>query len=244
MKQFRHTLAFTMIELVFVIAVIGIVSALALPRFDRDNLQEAADQLVSHIRYTQHLAMQDDKFNTNDPSWYLGRWRIQIYENLSYTNATCPVKDYNGIWAYTIYSDESGYTGNPNLSEMARNPSDQNQYLSGGYNNTLCVDNENNGASDQSMASMRLNTAYGIQDIVFGGGCRSNVRYLNFDYMGRPFNSMVVNSPYQLPSAGWHRQLTQRCTITLCTVTDCTLADLDEQITVAIEPETGYAHIL
>jgi len=244
MKHYRVATAFAMLELVFVIAVIGIISALALPRFNRDNLQEAADQLVSHIRYTQHLAIQDDKFNPSDDEWFLGRWRIRIYKNLSFTNTKCPKETFDNIWTYTIFADSAGYSGNPNLTEIARNPLDSNQLLSGGYNNTLCVDNADNDESDQSMASMRLQTAYGIKDIDFGGGCRSNITYINFDYLGRPMNSMVSSAPYELASAGWHKLLTQQCTITLCTVDDCTIAGLDEKITIAIEPETGYAHVL
>lgn len=55
--------AFTMIELVFVIVVLGILSALAMPRIDRDLRQEAKDNILSSIRYTQHLALIDEKTN-------------------------------------------------------------------------------------------------------------------------------------------------------------------------------------
>ena len=47
--------AFTMIELVFVIVIAGILSAMIASSFDGNNLRQAADQIVSHIRYTQHL---------------------------------------------------------------------------------------------------------------------------------------------------------------------------------------------
>ena len=58
-----------MIELVFVIVVIGIITAVMLPRIDRDNVYEAAQQLISHIKYTQHLAMMDNKFDDTDDEW-------------------------------------------------------------------------------------------------------------------------------------------------------------------------------
>ncbi|MCF6310454.1 MAG: type II secretion system GspH family protein, partial [Sulfurimonas sp.] len=55
--------AFTMLELVMVIVVIGILAAVMLPRVASDRLAEAATQVISHIRYTQHLAMVDDQFD-------------------------------------------------------------------------------------------------------------------------------------------------------------------------------------
>ena len=65
----KHTKAFTMLELVFVIVVLGILAALALPRMDRDLRQEAKDNILSAIRYTQHLALMDNKTNPLDANW-------------------------------------------------------------------------------------------------------------------------------------------------------------------------------
>ncbi|MDQ7060006.1 MAG: type II secretion system protein [Sulfurimonas sp.] len=62
--------AFTMIELIFVLVVVGILAAVILPRTKTNPLQEAAIQLLSHIRYTQHLALVDDVYDANDANWY------------------------------------------------------------------------------------------------------------------------------------------------------------------------------
>lgn len=62
--------AFTMIELIMIMVVVGILSIAIIPRIDRDTLLEATNQIVSHIRYTQHLAMMDNKYNPKDPNWY------------------------------------------------------------------------------------------------------------------------------------------------------------------------------
>jgi len=242
MKEKKY--AFTILELVFVIVVAGILTATIVPRFNRNSLQEAADQIISHIRYTRHLAMVDDKFTTNDSKWFKGRWTISFYKNLSFTSTRCTPGYYQNIWAYTIFSDTPTYAGKPTMKEMARNPINPDQFLSGGYNNTLCIDNAENTDDNQSAKSMRLGEKYGIKDMKFSGGCRSNVRHLSFDYLGRPFNSLPSLAAYELPSSGYHKLLTSRCIIDICSVANCNNADSNEKITIVIEPETGYAHIL
>ena len=75
--------AFTMVELVLVIVVLGILAALAMPRLDRDLRQEAKDNILSAIRYTQHLALIDDK-TVPGTAWQVNLWKIAI-GSTSYT---------------------------------------------------------------------------------------------------------------------------------------------------------------
>lgn len=73
--------AFTMLELVFVIVVAGILAAVIIPSTRTNPAQEAAVQLLSDIRYTQHLAMIDDKYGQNTVGavdWFLKRWQIRF----------------------------------------------------------------------------------------------------------------------------------------------------------------------
>ncbi len=77
--------AFTMLELVFVIVVLGILAALAMPRLDRDLKQEATDNILSAIRYTQHLALIDDK-TAPGTNWQANLWNISFSsDSSSYT---------------------------------------------------------------------------------------------------------------------------------------------------------------
>ena len=221
--------AFTMMELVFVIAVIGILAAVIIPRSKSNQLDNAATQLISHIRYTQHLAMIDDKFDKSDNKWFEERWTLRFKRDLLYAGSYIPNGTYKDEWAYSIFSDRN-HDGNPYPSEMAKNPLNPNQYLSGGYNNTLHVEDI------QSMKELRFGTAYNINSVTFGGGCRSNILYIHFDHLGRPFNSVATSSAYEVASSGWHKLLTSRCIITLSSEEGST--------SIAIEPETGYAHIL
>ena len=80
MKKKLKSSAFTLLELVFVIVVIGILSAVIIPSTKTNPLREAATQLISHIRYTQHLAMVDDRYGSSN-EWYKGRWHIAFVDN-------------------------------------------------------------------------------------------------------------------------------------------------------------------
>ncbi|MFA6396890.1 MAG: hypothetical protein WCW84_13080 [Sulfurimonas sp.] len=74
MKRF----AFTLLELVFVIIVIGILAITAMPNFASHALTDASEQVARHIRYAQHLSMMDDVYNPADANWYKKRWMINI----------------------------------------------------------------------------------------------------------------------------------------------------------------------
>lgn len=118
--------AFTMLELVVVIVVIGIIAAAALPRINDDHIAEAADQVMSHIRYTQHLAMQDSKFDPTDARWFRKRWSI-TFTRASFCEGA-------NEWRYSVYHDDGDATGNLNsANEVARDPLDPNKFMSSGW---------------------------------------------------------------------------------------------------------------
>jgi type II secretory pathway pseudopilin PulG len=74
-----------MLELVFVIVVIGILAAAIIPRMDRDVLYEAAEKLQGHIKYTQHLAMTDNVYDDSEQNWYYERWKIDLSNPSQYS---------------------------------------------------------------------------------------------------------------------------------------------------------------
>jgi len=97
--------AFTMLELIFVIVVIGIISAVVLPRTDSNALSEAATDLVSKISYAQHLYRKEDKFgeNASGVDWFKRRWQIRFTGN-----------------TYSVYSNNS--TPNYALDPLTKEP--------------------------------------------------------------------------------------------------------------------------
>lgn len=78
--------AFTLLELVVVIVVVGILAAAIIPRTESNLVAEAANKLVNDIRYTQHLAILNDKFDPTDSGWFKKRWNI-IFNGNKYSIA-------------------------------------------------------------------------------------------------------------------------------------------------------------
>ncbi|MDL2351084.1 pilus assembly FimT family protein [Campylobacter hyointestinalis] len=182
--------AFTLFEIVVVIIVIGIMAAFVAPKFSRDDLRLAADQIATHIRYTQHLAMIDDKYDPGNADWYRGRW--QIYFNT-----------FEGKQTYTIFSDQPTYSGNPDAKEIAKNPSNSSQYLTIGHSGISGI---------KPTPELDLTTKYNIEAIKLSCG-RSNNSRIFFDELGRPYagnqKDKALSYMYdEMP-------LKEQCTITL-----------------------------
>ena len=209
--------SFTMLELIFVIVVIGILSATILPKTKSNSLEEAATQVISLIRYTQHLAMVDDRYDKGDDEWYKERWQF-IYGKSKNTKKA-DTGNYN---ACTIFSDYKGkHTGNPDITEIALSPENNIKYLSGGYSGTL--DWEDKRASKK----LNLGYSYGITKIKYSD-CKG--KRISFDNLGRPYVGNDKN--WDTPFKGI---LTKNCKIILYKG--------DKSITIYIEKETGYAKL-
>jgi prepilin-type N-terminal cleavage/methylation domain-containing protein len=208
---------FTMIELILVIVVLGILTALALPRLKRDLKQEAAGNILSAIRYTQHLALLDNKHQFNNPKWQQRYWRLYF--------GTCD----NGKF-YTIGSDdnnESAANARVDFTESAIDPANSKHIWA--KDGGAC-----NGA--HSIADISPNIfieeKYGVDTI--SGGC-SNVRYIAFDHLGRPYGSGFSTSTTP-DNSGY---MGDDCNFTFSSSSDAFSGDFS----IIIKKETGYAYI-
>ncbi|MCZ6160298.1 type II secretion system protein [Campylobacter ureolyticus] len=224
--------AFTMIELIMIIVVVGILSVIIIPRIDRNTLLEATNQIVSHIRYTQHLAMMDNKYNPKDPNWYKKRWMIEFTANShSINNNDCQ----GNCLAYQIYSDTttSGNLNSPN--EVAKDPNNPNRYLSAGWSGM------SNPDKAKRNPNLNIEKKYGIKEINFsqscGGGTKNNNKNksISFDETGRPMQKVATTGNYDKITyeESVQRYLNDNCTITL-------IDDTDKRAIITIYAETGY----
>ena len=217
--------AFSMLELLFVIVVIGILAVAIIPSMKTDKLREAAIQLVSHIRYTQHLAMSDSKFSDNDAGWYKKRWTI-VFNKDDYTS---------NEYAYTIFTDINGVSsGNPDLGEVAINPQNHSLVLSGGFSGANGLDIRNS-SEFKGTKKLNIGIAYNINDVVFSNECSfSGSKRISFDNFGRPLKGKMSSYSQAYKK---NRLISGVCKITL-------VNNNEGNITIAINPETGYTYIL
>jgi len=210
--------AFTMIELVMVIVVLGILAALAMPRMDRDLRQEAGDNILSAIRYTQHLALMDNKTDPNNPNWQQTLWTIQ------FMNA-------GNEWFYRVASNMDN-NNNLDLAEAAIDPS----------NGKYMHSTDASPAGPNESPDIFLTAKYGVTNVDFtncsgavGDGntiVAVGVRHIAFDYLGRPHRGVVQGG-----TNDFHTLLHTDCSIQF-TFSDNTTMDI------IIRQQTGYANIV
>lgn len=158
--------AFSLMELVFVIVIVGIVSAAVIPRFERDSLYEMAEQVSAHIRYTQHLAMSDNIYMDDRSRWFQARWQI------GFVNGPC------GLY-YRVGSDRDLSSGNGRFSnaEAARDPLTRTLIYN---NNTPC------SYRDGWHKGVLLTQKYDITTM--SSSC--NTQTIAFDHIGRPYTGV------------------------------------------------------
>lgn len=212
--------AFTMLELVFVIVVLGILAALAMPRIERDFRQEAGDNILSAIRHTQHLALNDDKHNhLNSPDWQRALWQIRF----SNANNT-----------YSIWSDidMEGNIDTVNPVEPALDP------LTGQMLHSADAVQDPAESPD-----IFLGDNYGITNVVFNGcanppnTAQSAALSIAFDNFGRPFRGISPAGVGVGATNDYDRYVVQNCTLTF------TSDAFNPPLVIQINRETGYASL-
>ncbi len=164
----RFKLAFSMIELIMVIVVIGILASIAIPRMDRDIRQEAIDTILSDIRLAQQNALLDDKHDVTNPSWQMAFWHFEYYR--------C-----GSDFVYRVASDINT-NGIITQQESAINSQDR-KYLFADCNDLDDTDNS---------SKVNLTQNYGINSITAIGVC-ATTHIVAFDNLGR-LHSDITNA--------------------------------------------------
>lgn len=166
MRQNKKREAFTLLEMVVVMVVMGILSAALLPKIDRNFKQEVTDYVLSDIRFTEYLATTDFKQSNDDHLWQREFWSITFGTCLDggiYTSISTDM-DKNAIITKneTVVDSMTGkyMYASPDIS---------------------CKD----GGASTSSERIFLTDKYNVSSVRFTGGC-ANTNKIGFDHLGRP----------------------------------------------------------
>ena len=218
-----------MIELVFVIVVLGILASLAMGRMDRDLEQEAKETILSHIRLAQQLALTDNKHRSdNDARWQKTYWRFQ-FTNCDFDGNVKPV--------YSIGSSsiDSGQ-GKLSKDRTAIDP------INGKYMFATC--NEDMIGNDVS-PNIFIGKKFGVKKMQMKK-CTSpqyTGQNFGFDYMGR----LHVGISGYNGTEYFNKLATRDCELVVTMGTDINndgAVDNQDKFTIRIEDETGQAFIV
>lgn len=213
--------AFTMIELIMVIVVIGILVTVAFPRLDRDLKQEAADNILSAIRHTQHMALTDNRHKFNRIDWQKALWQIRFTKNTA-----------GDIWSYTIGSN-SDYAPPSSGTSI-----DKNESVLDPMNGKFIFNQSPSSPQDDESPNIFLTKKYGIETITLNSGCHgtlnSSAMHIAFDNLGRPHRGVTSGA-----TNDYNTYINNgNCQITFASPA------FDSNLTIEIKQETGYAFIL
>jgi prepilin-type N-terminal cleavage/methylation domain-containing protein len=239
-KDFPVRRSFTLFEVVLVIVVIGILAALVIPRLQNQRLDKATLVFIDALRYTQHLAMVDDKYIADptlspysDPveqtksskQWFKQWWRFWVWNKDGGYSSSCD-RSGPGIAVFsdrpTNNSANNAYNDNISLQEAALDPKN-------GSPMAACI-SETGKVNDE----YNLKKKYGIKRIDIDSPC-SRAAFVSFDEQGRPFCVYPTSdsdslTPYKYP-------LTSPIRYTLCANDSC-----DENASVCVEIQTGFVY--
>lgn len=255
--------AFTIIELVFIVLLLGILSVTVISRWDQsaEQLQAATDQIIRHIRYTQHLALIDDIYtpspideddidsdggsdkNRGSQYWFFKKWQIMFHADFDHT-------------VYTIYSDLPSDSLSSNFDRKVHSP---NTEL--GYENIatdpltrLKLTGHHWDATEfakhesYKTESLNLKDYYNISMLDVSevqNKCGSSNSGWNaqiaFDSMGRPYCDNYFRDSGSEDEEPYDKLLHTPAYIRIC-LKDCNGITGEEHTIVCIEPITGYTH--
>jgi Tfp pilus assembly protein FimT len=254
----NHRRAFTMIELVMIVVVIAILAAVAVPKLATNDLQDATNQIIRHIRYTQHLAMTDDKYISNPTVsrfpgtqaerhtqfWFEGRWQMLFHA--SEKHATYSIFSDLPTGSDTTTYDSKVHSPNTlaSLKNIATDPLTKTKLTGHHWGATIFQQNE-----PYRTEELQLNEFFGISRIDISelqqkcnkknkANKGANAQIL-FDTIGRPYcrqkHDPTLHNPYEY-------LLKSTAKIKLCLDDPCSSTDTSRYTQICIEPYTGYVH--
>ncbi|EAL0007892.1 type II secretion system protein [Campylobacter upsaliensis] len=220
--------AFSLLELVLVMMILGILISFAGFNLRQDKLSEGARSILNDILYTRNLALMQNSFRANELShakreWYKSRWQLYFINSAAS----------NYEQTYTIFLDKNG-DGNANLGKL--NVNLDREIAVDIVNPTKLMNSGQSGVihKDDEKASARFNIEkrFGIEKVEFRGACSETTRII-FDEFGRLYSPLrSAKNPFDKSLA----KSSSTCILRLNSKSK-------KQICIVIDTLSGYAYI-
>ena len=177
--------SFTLLEFIFAIALIGIISSFFIYKNIDNSLDVATKRLILYLKYTRQQALIDDKFDKDDPLWFRKRYSFRLRR--------CSGE---GIY-YTIHSD-SNKNGYISKDETLKDPL-SNKYI---YSSNTCEKVSSNSKY------VLLTKEFGIQKVDMSCNDTSSLGMIVFGSEGKIYSKFDATDAREF-------EITSTCTITL-----------------------------
>ena len=237
--------SFTLLELIFVIIIVGILySSISFSLAD-SSLNQSANQLISNINYTRHLAIKDNKikyYPINNTATEMNRskyWFKQWWQ-IRFSN------DSSGYW-YEIFTDLPTDGSSTNFEATGGKPNKDSDYeltyaknSDAKYLTGKCDDGSNYAKCEDTDPKLNFTNNYGIQKIIFKN-LNSTKPHLIFDNYGNIYLTEGEKgdggdiNPYNIIK---RKPLLTTGKIILCKEDNC-----EQNISICISPKIGIAYL-
>lgn len=109
--------AFSMMELIFVIVIIGIMAAVSIWYLPRTELKQVAETMMTNLKYTKTLAQLDDRYFAMSDEQYFNAVNSGLSDAQKKTIMQRQVQNWkNGMWQFQFHS-----TNNTTSTQSAQN---------------------------------------------------------------------------------------------------------------------------
>lgn len=230
--------AFTLLELIIIIIIVGIIAVTVSTSFKKDTLVPATNQVLDHIRYTQQLALNQVMFvpaaefsafpadlpndyqrKKDAKQWFKKWWQIQFHNDNT----------------YTIYSDYPSINNNFNFDGIATYSQNGDTIAKDPQDGKYIAGSSTHIPAEEVIETVDLEKEYGVSIQMSNDECNSN--RIMFDQLGRPHCAKSASGSNNESLNPYDRIAKNYIKVVL------TLNGGDDSSTICVTPVTGYAYI-